>query len=55
MHPAALDGSTRGHQRLGRHLAAESALAVALGVLAPKEVDLDILEIQQVNKKIERQ
>jgi hypothetical protein len=36
-------------------LATESALAVPFGVLAPKDIDLDILEIKQVNEKIERQ
>jgi hypothetical protein len=49
-----LDGATGRHQRLSRHLAAEDALALLVGLGAPKDVDLNRLQIQQVDEEVER-
>ena len=49
----AFDRSPGGHQRLCRHLAAEHALTVLIGAHTPKDVDLDGLEIEKVDQKIE--
>ena len=53
--PPSLDGAPRRHQGLRRHLAAEGALAVALGVLAAKDVHLDRLEVQEIDEGVEGQ
>ena len=53
MVPPGLDGPARGHQRLGRHLAAEHPLAVLVGAHPPEDVDLDGLEVEEVDQKIE--
>ncbi len=43
----------RGHQRLARHLAAEEALAVLVGRVAPEDVDLDRLEVEQPHQVVD--
>ena len=51
--PPLLHGPARGHQRLGRDLTAEHALAVLIGTHPPEDVDLDGLEVEEVDQKIE--
>src|SRR5450631_1699941 len=52
--PAGLDGAARGDEGLRRDLAAEDALAVLVGAQAPKEVDLERFELQEVEQVVER-
>jgi hypothetical protein len=51
--PAVLDGATGGHERLGRDLAPEGALALFDGVDAPIDVHLDRLEVEQTKEGVE--
>ncbi len=44
----------RRHQRLARHLAAEHALAVLVGLGAAEDVDLDRFEIEQLDEVAQR-
>ena len=48
-----LHRATRGHERLGEHLATKYALAVLLGTPAPEEVHLDGFEIEKVENALE--
>ena len=48
-----LDSAGRGHQRLSGHLSAEHALAIGMGAAAPEDVELDLLEIEQVQKCVD--
>ena len=51
--PPGLDGASRRHQGLGRHLAAEDPLAVLVGAHAPEDVDLDGLEVEEVDQEVQ--
>ena len=51
--PARVHGAAGGHQRLGRHLAAEDALRSSLGLHPPEDVDLDRLEVEEVDEEFE--
>src|ERR1019366_6790329 len=53
VHPPGVYGASRRHQGLRGHLPTEGSLAVSLRVLASEDVDLNVLEVQQVNEKIE--
>ena len=53
MHRAGLDRATRGDQGLGGHLAAEDALALLVGLGAPEDVDLDLLEVEEADQRVE--
>jgi hypothetical protein len=53
VHASEVDRSPGSHQGLRGHLATEGTLAVTFGVLATKDVHLDVLEIKQVNEKIQ--
>ncbi len=52
MHPSVLDGSPRRHQRLAGDLTAEDALALLVELGAPKDVDLNGLEVEQVDQEV---
>ena len=49
-----VDGAGGGDERLAGHLAAERALPVLLGRLAPEDVDLDRFEVEEVDDCVER-
>ena len=53
MHPAVLDRAPGGHERLARHLAAEDALALLVGLDAPEDVDLNGFEVKQVDEELQ--
>ena len=53
VHPAVLDGATRGDERLGGDLAAEDPLALLVGLGAAEDVDLDLLEVEEADELVE--
>ncbi len=53
MHVAVFDGAPGSHERLAGHLAAEDALAVLVGLDATEDIDLNGLEVQQVDEKVQ--
>ena len=44
------NGATGGHQRLAHHLPAEHPLRAFLGAAAPKQVDFDSFEVEQLDQ-----
>jgi hypothetical protein len=46
------DRASRRHERLGRDLAAEGALALFFGMLSPESIDLDGLDIKEIHKEL---
>ncbi len=51
---AMVDRAPGGHEGLPGHLAAEDALALLVGLDTPEDVDLDRLEVEQVDEKLQR-
>jgi putative flippase GtrA len=45
-----VDGASRGHQRLSRHLASEHPLALLVGALPSEDVDFDGLEVEEFHE-----
>ena len=45
---------TGGHQRLADHLSTEHSLGAFLGAAAPKQVDFDSFEVEQIDQRFER-
>ena len=54
VHAPLVDGAAGRDQRLGRDLPAEHALAILVGAQPPKQVHLELLELQQVDQVVER-
>jgi hypothetical protein len=54
MNAAPLDGASRRHESLRRHLAAEDALTVLVGAYTPEDVHLDGLDVEQLDEKVQR-
>jgi hypothetical protein len=48
-----VDGAGGGHEGLARDLAAEDPLAILVGLPAPEDVLLDLLEVEQLQKLVE--
>ena len=53
MHAPVLDRATRRHQRLSRHLPAEHALTLLVGLGTPEDVDLNGFEIKQIDEELQ--
>jgi hypothetical protein len=53
VHSTLVDRPTGGHECLGRDLASEDPLAFFVGLGSTKDVDLNVFEVEEVDKKIE--
>ena len=52
MNIASLNGATRGHQCLGRHLTAKDALTLLVRLDPPVGIDLNGFEIEEMDEEI---
>ena len=53
MHPSVLDRLPGRHERLPRHLPAEHALTLFVGLDTPEDVDLNGFEIKQIDEEVQ--
>ena len=53
MHASVLDRAPGRHERLPRHLAAEHALTLLVGLDAPEDVDLNGFEVKQIDEELQ--
>ena len=48
-----VDGTSRRDQRLSRHLSTEDPNALFLGICAPKDIEIQLFQIQEPDQLIE--
>lgn len=53
MSEACVDGAARGHERLAQHLPAKHTLPAVLRTATAKQVDLEVLEVEQIEQVVE--
>jgi hypothetical protein len=53
VHAPLVDRAASGHEGLGGYLTAEDSLTFFVGLGSTKDVDLNVFEVEEVDKKIE--